>query len=131
MVHSSSKGHDGLSLNDHLEKGQNYINSLPNVPSAWHWDEFAYAGDIRKMFNQVLVHSVTSQLRTSLRMPSTSWRKLPKWSSLRRRRNFRSERMLMIFVDLDQPLLKPSMSQLQLTKCLERVTINRDNQANR
>ena len=28
---SSSKGHNGLSLNDHLEQGQNYINSLPNV----------------------------------------------------------------------------------------------------
>ena len=53
---SSSKGHNGLSLNDHLEKGPNYINSLPNVPSAWRWDEFAYARDIRKMFNRVLVH---------------------------------------------------------------------------
>ena len=62
---------------------------------------------------------MTSQLRISLRMPSTSWRKLPNWSSLRRRRNFRSERTLMILVDPDQPLLKPSMSQLQLTKCSE------------
>ena len=53
---SSSKGHDGLSLNDHLEKGPNYINSLPNVLTAWRWDEYAYSGDIRKMFNQVLVH---------------------------------------------------------------------------
>ena len=53
---SSSKGHNGLSLNDHLEKGPNYINSLPNFLSAWRWDEFAYAGDIRKMINQVLVH---------------------------------------------------------------------------
>ena len=53
---SSSKGHDGLSLNDHLEKGPNYINSLPNVLIAWRWNEVAYSGDIRKMFNQVLVH---------------------------------------------------------------------------
>lgn len=53
---SSSKGHNGLSLNYHLEKGPNYINSLPNVLAAWRWDEVAYAGDIRKMFNQVLVH---------------------------------------------------------------------------
>ena len=53
---SSSKGHDGLSLNNHLEKGPNYINSLPNVLRAWRWDEYAYSGDIRKMFNQVLVH---------------------------------------------------------------------------
>ena len=53
---ASSKGHDGLSLNDHLEKGPNYINSLPNVLMAWRWNEVAYSGDIRKMFNQVLVH---------------------------------------------------------------------------
>ena len=53
---SSSKGHDGLFLNDHLGKGPNYINSLPNVLSSWRWDEFAYAGDIREIFNQVLVH---------------------------------------------------------------------------
>ena len=53
---SSSKGSDGLSLNDHLEKGPNYINSLPNVLTAWRWDEYVYSGDIRKMFNQVLVH---------------------------------------------------------------------------
>ena len=52
---SSSKGHDGLSLNDRLEKGPNYINSLPNVLMAWRWNEVAYSGDIRKMFNQVLV----------------------------------------------------------------------------
>lgn len=32
---SSSKGHDGISLSDHLEKGPNYINSLPNVLLAW------------------------------------------------------------------------------------------------
>ena len=53
---ASSKGHDGLSLNDHLEKGPNYINSFPNVLMAWRWNEVAYSGDIRKMFNQVLVH---------------------------------------------------------------------------
>ena len=53
---ASSKGHDGLSLNDHLEKGPNCINSLPNVLMAWRWNEVAYSGDIRKMFNQVLVH---------------------------------------------------------------------------
>ena len=43
---SSSKGHNGLFLNDHLEKGPNYINSVPNVLSAWRWDEFAHIGDI-------------------------------------------------------------------------------------
>ena len=28
---SSAQGRDGKSLNDHLEKGTNYIDSLPNV----------------------------------------------------------------------------------------------------
>ena len=51
VLDSSSKGHNGLFLNDHLEKGPNYINSVPNILSAWRWDEFAYIGDIRKMFN--------------------------------------------------------------------------------
>ncbi|PFX31433.1 hypothetical protein AWC38_SpisGene3710 [Stylophora pistillata] len=51
-----SKGHDGLSLNNHLEKGPNYINSLPNVLMGWRWNEVAYSGDIRKMFNQVLLN---------------------------------------------------------------------------
>ena len=32
---SSSKGHDGLSLNDYLEKGPNFINSLLDVLAAW------------------------------------------------------------------------------------------------
>ena len=53
---SSSRGHDGLSLNDQLEKGPNYINSLPNFLTAWRWNEVAYAGDVRKKFNQVMVH---------------------------------------------------------------------------
>ena len=53
---SSSKVHNGLSLNEHLEKGPNYINCLPNVVMAWRWDEVAYSGDVRKMFNQVMVH---------------------------------------------------------------------------
>ena len=53
---SSAKGHDGFSLNDHLEKGPNYINELPSVLMAWRWDDVAYSGDVRKMFNQVMVH---------------------------------------------------------------------------
>ena len=53
---SSSKGHDGLSLNDHLEKGPNFINSLLDVLAAWRWNEVAFTGDVKKMFNQVLVH---------------------------------------------------------------------------
>jgi len=53
---ASSKGHDGLSLNSHLEKGPNYIDSLPSVLMAWRWNKVAYSDDIRRMFNQVLVH---------------------------------------------------------------------------
>ena len=53
---SSSKGHDGLSLNDYLEKGPNFINSLFDVLAAWRWNEVAFTGDVRKMFNQILVH---------------------------------------------------------------------------
>ena len=53
---SPSKGHDGLSLNHYLEKGPNYINSLPDALASWRWNEVAFIGDIRKMFNQILVH---------------------------------------------------------------------------
>ncbi|KAK3752266.1 hypothetical protein QZH41_002643 [Actinostola sp. cb2023] len=35
-------------------KGPNYINSLTDVLIAWRWDNVAYSGDIRKMFNQVM-----------------------------------------------------------------------------
>ena len=50
------KVNDGLSLNDFLEKGPNFINSLVNVLAAWRWNEVAFTGDVRKMFNQILVH---------------------------------------------------------------------------
>ena len=53
---SSSKGHDGLSLNDFLEKGPNFINSLVDVLAAWRWNEVAFTCDVLKMFNQILVH---------------------------------------------------------------------------
>ena len=53
---SSAKGHDDRSLNDHLEKGPHYTNELPRVLAAWRWDNVAYSGDVRKMFNQILVH---------------------------------------------------------------------------
>ena len=52
VFESSSKGHDGLSLNDHLKKGPNYINILPNVLSAWRWDEFAYAEIFARCLNR-------------------------------------------------------------------------------
>jgi len=53
---SSSKGHDGLSLNDHLDKSPNFINSLLDVLAAQRRNEVAFTGDGRNMFNQVLVH---------------------------------------------------------------------------
>ena len=52
----SCEGHEGRSLNDHLQKGPNYINNIPNVLAGWRWDNIAYSGDVRKMFNQILVH---------------------------------------------------------------------------
>ena len=55
VFNSSSKGHDGLSLNDFLEKGPNFINSLVDELAAWRWNEVAFTGDVRKMFNQILV----------------------------------------------------------------------------
>jgi len=53
---ASAKGPNGKYLNDHLEKGPHYINSLPNVLMAWRFDQVAYTGDMRKMFNQVRIH---------------------------------------------------------------------------
>ena len=53
---ASAKGQNGKSLNDHLEKGPNYINSLPNVLMAWRFDQVAYSGDMGKMVNQVRIH---------------------------------------------------------------------------
>ena len=44
------------SLNEHLEKGPNYVNGLPNVLIAWRFDKVAYTGDVRKMFNQMSIH---------------------------------------------------------------------------
>jgi len=52
----SAKGPNRKSLNDHLEKGPNYINSLPNVLMAWRFDQVAYTRDMCKMFNQVRIH---------------------------------------------------------------------------
>ena len=69
---SSSKGHDGLSRNDHLEKGSNFINSLLDVPAAWRWNEVAFNGDVTKMFNQVLVHPDDQVYHRFLRRSTTT-----------------------------------------------------------
>ena len=50
------KGPRGKSLDEHLERGPNYRNSLPNVLMVWRFEKVAYTGDVRKMFNQVLIH---------------------------------------------------------------------------
>ncbi|CAB3998888.1 Hypothetical predicted protein [Paramuricea clavata] len=59
VFESSCEGHDGLSLNDHLEKGPNYIDDIPEVLAAWRWDNIACVGDMRKMFNQILRNQPT------------------------------------------------------------------------
>ena len=56
MFDASAKVERGKWLNQHLEKGQNYINRFPNVLMAWRFDKVAYTGDFRKMFNQVLIY---------------------------------------------------------------------------
>ena len=56
VFNPSSKGQDGLSLNEHLEKSPNFINSLCDVLAPRRWKEVAFTGDVRKMFNKVLVH---------------------------------------------------------------------------
>ena len=56
VLDASAQGRDGKSLNDHLEKGPNYIDSFPNVFIAWRFDKEANTGDVHKMFNQVKIH---------------------------------------------------------------------------
>ena len=56
VFNSFAQRRDKKSLNNHLEKGPNYINSLPNVFIAWCFDKEAYTGDVHKMFNQVKIH---------------------------------------------------------------------------
>ena len=53
---ASAKGPDNKSLNDYLEKGPNYINNIQDVLMAWRWDHVGYCGDLRKMFNQIMIH---------------------------------------------------------------------------
>ena len=56
VFHASAKGPRGRLLNKHLENRPNYINRLPNVLMAWCFDKVAYTEDVRKMFNEVLIH---------------------------------------------------------------------------
>ena len=58
----SSKGQDGLSLNEHLEKGPNFINSLCDVLAARRWKEVAFTDD----FAQDVQSSFGASRRPSL-----------------------------------------------------------------
>ena len=68
---SSSKGHDGLSLNDFLKKGPNFINSriVVDVLAAWRWNEVALK-NVFKRFHSPRMRQVTETLPGSLfRLP--------------------------------------------------------------
>ena len=56
LVFDSAAKLKGLSLNDTLEKGPYFMNSLIDVLVGWREEEIAFAGEIAKMFNQVTVH---------------------------------------------------------------------------
>jgi len=73
---ASAQGHDGKSLNDHLEKGANYINSFPNVIIAWGFDKEVYTGDIHKMFSQVKIHPDDQVLKRLL--PTLKKKSIPR-----------------------------------------------------
>ena len=56
LVFDAAAKKDGISLNDALEKGPCFMNSLFDVLVGWRQNEIAFAGDISKMFNQIAVH---------------------------------------------------------------------------
>ena len=56
LVFDSAAKAKGLLLNDALEKGPCFMNSLFDVLVGWREEEIAFAGDIAKMLNQVAVH---------------------------------------------------------------------------
>ena len=58
IVFDSAATYRGMSLNDALEKGPCYLNSLFDVLVGWRAEAIAFAGDIAKMFNQVALHPV-------------------------------------------------------------------------
>ena len=57
LVFDAAAKKDGISLNDALEKGPCFMNSLFDVLVGWRQNEIAFAGDISKMFNQIAVHA--------------------------------------------------------------------------
>ncbi|CAB4025183.1 Hypothetical predicted protein [Paramuricea clavata] len=56
LVFDAAAKMDGLSLDDALEKGPCLMNSLFDVLIGWRQNEVAFAGDVSKMFNQIVVH---------------------------------------------------------------------------
>ena len=124
VFHASAKGPLGKSLNEHLEKGPNYINSLPNVLIAWRLNQVAYAGDIHKMFNEILIHpedqvfhcflwrANEEEERKVLLVNTTKFRGQ---ACLQLRMNFRNTLMLMILVDQRKTKYTRRRSQKVLT----------------
>ncbi|PFX26630.1 hypothetical protein AWC38_SpisGene8672 [Stylophora pistillata] len=104
---SSCKGYHGLSLNDHLEKGLNYINSLPNVLIAWRWDEVAYAGDIRRCSTNS-TRIVSRKVTTVRLIPEQIYLLLDTILDLRKKEENISERVILesIESDISQPPLE-------------------------
>ena len=53
MVFDSASPFQGVCLNDALEKGPNFTNSLFQCLISWREERIAVTGDISKMFNQI------------------------------------------------------------------------------
>ena len=57
IVWNSAAKYNRFSLNDGLHKGPDLLNNLFHVLIAWRNNTIAIAGDIRKMFNQIEMHT--------------------------------------------------------------------------
>lgn len=56
IVFDSAAEYKGYSLNDAIEMGPNYMNSLFTCLIGWREEQVAVVGDISKMFNQIVLH---------------------------------------------------------------------------
>ena len=66
LVFDSARKFQNVSLNDGLEKGPNYTNSLFHCFLQWRMYPIAVCGDIRKFFNQVVLSSQDQQFHRFL-----------------------------------------------------------------
>ena len=55
LVFNSAAKYNGVCLNDAMEKGPDYLNSMFSCFIKWRKDTVAINGDIKKMFNQVVL----------------------------------------------------------------------------